>query len=133
MKKSFTIIEILVVATIIGILATVVSISYSQLSRQSRDGKRKMDLEQIRAALEMYKSNNNDYPSNLNQLTSPDVYIQSIPSDPKSPNYRYYYSYTSSTDYTLGAYLEGTNSTCSLTISCGLKNCNYCLGPYGQK
>ena len=65
MKKSlkgFTLIEILVVATIIGLLASGAIVSYQQLLKQSRDAKRKTDLEQVRAALEMYRSNEDTYP-----------------------------------------------------------------------
>ena len=73
MKKlnGFTLIEILVVATIISLLAAAASVAYSQLSKQSRDARRKTDLEQVRAALEMYRSNNDDYPVNLSSLTAP--------------------------------------------------------------
>lgn len=131
--KSFTLIEILVVATIISLLASVTTISYSQITKQSRDGRRKTDLEQIRAALEMYRSNEDNYPVNLNSLTTPTVYIQKIPTDPKPALYSYYYARISTSDYILGAYLEGGSSTCSQTISCTSKNCNYCLGPYGEK
>lgn len=131
--KSFTLIEILVVATIISLLASVSTISYSQIIKQSRDERRKTDLEQIRAALEMYRSNEDDYPVNLNNLTTPTVYIKKIPIDPKPVLYSYYYARISTSDYILGAYLEGENSTCNQTINCTSKNCNYCLGPYGEK
>jgi len=133
MKKanSFTLIEILVVVTIIGLLTLVAVVSYSSLLKQARDAKRKEDLSQIAAALEMYRSNNDMYPTTgLIQLTSPTVYIQSIPSDPKNPTNTYYYS-ASTSDYTLGAYLESGGSTC-VAGQCG-SNCKYCLGPYGQK
>ncbi|GAB4219134.1 MAG: hypothetical protein Fur009_3730 [Candidatus Microgenomates bacterium] len=133
MKKTFTLIEILVVATIIGLLASVVTVSYSQLSKESRNNRRKTDLEQIRSALEMYRSNNDQYPDNLSLLTSPTVYLQTLPVDPKSSSYVYYYSKISNVDYILGAYLEGVSSSCSITINCGVINCNYCLGPYGKK
>lgn len=132
-KLSFTIIEILVVATIIGLLATTAVISFGTLSRQSRDSRRKTDLEQIRSALEMYRSNNDNYPTNLNSLTSPVVYLQKIPQDPKSPQYSYAYSYISNSDYIIGAYLESSSTTCSQILACGTVNCNYCLGPFGQK
>jgi general secretion pathway protein G len=158
MKKSFTLIEILVVATIIGLLAGGAAISYAQLNKQSRDAKRKADLEQIRAALEMYRSNNNYYPltgnvdtscssvSGLSDATS--TYLSDIPDDPKCPDFKYYYTAMSNTsgscdnvstyctNYTLAAQLETTSSCTSSPggNSCGTgKPCNYCLGPYGQK
>jgi type II secretion system protein G len=133
MKKTigFTLIEILVVVTIIGLLTLIAVVSYSTFLKQARDAKRKSDLSQIAAALEMYRSNNDTYPTtSLTQLTSPTVYIQSIPVDPKNPTNTYYYS-ASTSDYTLGAYLEGGGTTC-VAGQCG-SNCNYCLGPYGQK
>ncbi len=136
MKKGFTLIEILVVATIIGLLAAVAAISYTQLIKQSRDAKRKTELEQVRTALEIYRSNVGSYPNGsiwattLNVLITPIVYLQSLPRDPKPQTYSYYYSGTD-TDYTLGAFLETGGATC-VAGQCG-NNCNYCLGPYGQK
>lgn len=149
MKKSFTLIEILVVATIIGLLAAVAAVSYSSITKSSRDARRKADLEQIRAAIEMYRSNNNTYPSSVavgcslsTGLTdvSGNTYLSNVPEDPKCTTYTYYYvglpvgCTTSCSDYTVGAYLEGTTSTCGSTISCGTGvNCNFCQGPYGPK
>ena len=62
-KSAFTLIEILVVATIIGLLAAGAAVSYSSLTKSARDARRKSDLEQIRAALEVYRSVNGSYPS----------------------------------------------------------------------
>jgi len=133
MKKTFTLIEILVVTTIIVLLTSAAAVSYSQFSKSSRDARRKIDLEQVRAALEMYRSNNNTYPvgnwSNLSVLTT--TYIQSLPTDPKSTSYKYYYSGTAN-DYTIGSYLESGGTSCVAAPGCTV-NCNYCLGPYGQQ
>lgn len=139
MKKlnGFTFIEILVVVTVIILLTSTAVATYTNFLKQSRDAKRKADLAQVAAALEMYRSNNDTYPvgsvwaTTLDILKTPVVYIQSLPSDPKSSTYGYYYTGTAS-DYTLGAYLE-TTSSCPDTISCVGANCNYCLGPYGKK
>ncbi|MFA6081726.1 MAG: type II secretion system protein GspG [Patescibacteria group bacterium] len=135
MKKSFTLIEILVVTTIIVLLTAGAIVSYSTFLKRSRDAKRKTDLEQLRAALEMYRSTEDAYPvgaawgTTLNVLTTPVTYIQSLPADPKNPTYSYYYN-GSSSDYTLGTYLEGGGTIC-VAGQCG-GYCNYCVGPYGQ-
>lgn len=133
MKKYFTLIEILVVATIMALLTSIAVISYGQLNKESRNNRRKTDLDQIRSALEMYRSNNDQYPDNLNLLTGPTIYLSTIPTDPKSSIYNYNYSKISDVDYIIGAYLEGISSSCSITLNCGSVNCNYCLGPYGKK
>ena len=138
MKKSagFTLIEILVVVTIIGLLTLTAVVTYGAFLKQSRSAKRKTDRGQVAAALEMYRSNSDTYPvgsvwaTTLNVLTTPVVYIQSLPTDPKSSSYSYYYT-GSISDYTVGAYLESGGTTC-FAGQCG-GNCNYCLGPYGQK
>lgn len=136
MKRAFTLIEILVVVTIIMLLTATAFVSYTTFLKTSRDAKRKADLEQVRAALEMYRSNTDTYPvgsvwaTTLNVLKTPVTYIQALPSDPKDPTYTYYYT-GSASDYTLGAYLEGSGTTC-VAGQCG-GNCNYCMGPYGQK
>ncbi|MEK7126589.1 MAG: prepilin-type N-terminal cleavage/methylation domain-containing protein, partial [Patescibacteria group bacterium] len=64
MKKSsgFTLIEILVVVTIIGLLTLTAVVTYGAFLKQSRDAKRKADLGQVAAALEMYRSNSDTYP-----------------------------------------------------------------------
>lgn len=130
---SFTLIEILVVATIISLLASGGMVIYSQFSKQARDAKRKLDLENVRAALEMYKSTNSVYPdgswNDLNSFLIPQ-YLGSLPDDPKS-TFSYYYESTDGSDYTIAAQLEIGGTTC-VTGECG-ENCNYCLGPYGQK
>lgn len=140
-RRAFTLIEILVVTTIIGLLAGVVAVSYTSVTRSSRDARRKSDLEQIRSALEQYRSNNGTYPavsvdcSSSGGITDASgTYLSKLPLDLKCPAYSYYSAITPS-DYTLGAYLEGSSSTCTAgSFSCGAGiTCNYCLGPYGTK
>lgn len=141
MKKNngFTFIEILVVVTIIALLTSVAVATYTTFLKQSRDAKRKADLSQLSAALEMYRSNENTYPvgsvwaTTLNVLKTPVIYTQSLPTDPKNSSYVYYYSSATGTDYTLAAHLELVATTCqSLETEC-TSNCTYCVGPYGQK
>lgn len=106
--RGFTLIELLVVIAIIGILITVGSVSYLRAIRLSRDSRRKTDLEQIRQALETFRSENSQYPATKNELV-PD-YITSLPDDPKAPDFAYTYTPagTPITTYSLCAELETT-------------------------
>lgn len=78
MRKStvgFTLVEIMVVASIIAILATIMYANFNQGSAQSRDAERKADLRNIQSALELYKNLNGRYPSGCN---GPDVWSGQI-------------------------------------------------------
>jgi type II secretion system protein G len=96
-KTGFTLIELLVTISIIAVLLTVGSAAYTRANSKARDGKRQSDLEQIRSALELYRTDNGSYPNtgapnytdvaNLGVL-SPD-YIKTLPTDPKGVVYMY--------------------------------------------
>ena len=123
-KKGFTLIELLVVIAIISILVAVGTSSYQRAVRLSRDSKRKADLEQLRQALETYRSENGAYPDETTWETdlSP-AYIQTIPTDPKS--YTYFYDQLTATTYSLCAALEIVPASPSCSASCGSETCNY--------
>ncbi len=112
MKKGFTLIELLVVIAIIGILIAVGSISYARAVALSRDSRRKTDLEQLRQALETYRSDNASYPATGSLSSLQPDYITTIPTDPKegTAGYTYTYTRTSTTTYSLCAELENATS-----------------------
>ena len=99
MRRGFTLIEVLVAATIIAVLISIGVVSYGSVNRRSRDAKRKGDVEQMRSALEMYRADTGYYPNagsgswaNTSGLSTVLVstYLPAIPSDPKSTQtYRY--------------------------------------------
>jgi general secretion pathway protein G len=137
-KSGFTMVELLVVATIISILATLGIATYSSISRQSRDAKRKGDLENVRAALEQYKNDNNYYPSALTTLV-PTKYLISVPADPKPGTYTYLYCPTvdlsgNVVNYDLCAGLESGGSVKACCNLCGgSSQCMYKLTPLGTQ
>lgn len=63
-KKSlaFTLVELLIVISIMGILTVVVSASFKTIQMKARDAKRKNDLDSVKKALNMYFTDNGQYP-----------------------------------------------------------------------
>ncbi len=130
---GFTLIELLVVIAIIGILAALATVSYTDSQKKSRDSRRKSDLVAIQKALELAKQDtagNYSYPRCYTAaavscvLTEPDLvvttdiretspvlsptYIKAIPTDPKT-----------STGYTYQTFTDNTYATgCSTSGSC---------------
>ena len=62
-KIGFTMIELLVSATIIAILSAIGLVSFRAANMKARNGKRMADLQQVRAALEIYRSDYPTYPN----------------------------------------------------------------------
>jgi general secretion pathway protein G len=126
-RSGFTLIEILVAATIVGLLSTIGMTGFQAVTRNGRDALRKSDLEQIRSALEIYKSENNAYPDDENCGVDSGVdmsqYINTYPSDPRSTNYRYCYVRSDELHYNICAHLEnGASTDLNAGGSCGADN-----------
>lgn len=129
MKKNigFTFIELLVVITIIGVVFAAGIVSYTTISRNSRNARRRADVESIRQALEMCRSIDAKYPANIYDSVMCPVSVPAIvtlkttPLDPKpcaAPHddgkYTYVYTAASGTyiltaDCMEGETLEVTN------------------------
>lgn len=135
-QKAFTMIEILVVISIIGLLATMLLVRFSSVEKTGRDTvRRRSDINQYRVALENYAARNNGSyptcPSPLNGAilvaheylsttltngiphTSLSSVMSQFPKDPRDDNSRlvdsYFYRYQcnlSATRYLLYAFFE---------------------------
>ena len=130
--SAFTLIEILIVVTILGILGTLTFSMFTSARQRSRNGRRKADLETTRSALEMYRTDNDEYPATADFSDLEPDYIKELPIDPQSTDVNYSYDNISSTSYCLGAYLEGSeglSSTCGCSAipDCTIAACNYCV------
>ena len=155
---GFTLVELIVVIVILGILTLASGTAYIATLRTSRDGRRKIDMENIKQALEAYHSDNSSYPYTASGVTPLSTFLDpappgkkylSMPKDPKSGQ-DYYYVEDGCEDingvqvcnsYKIGVILENPPNNvpeaCSTTIACPnpntgvLEGCNYCLDPYG--
>jgi general secretion pathway protein G len=62
-ERGFTLIEILIVVTILGILASLVAIRLMDRPGEARAMKAKLDIQTLENALKLYKLDNGVYPS----------------------------------------------------------------------
>jgi prepilin-type N-terminal cleavage/methylation domain-containing protein len=62
-QNAFTLIELLIVISIIGLLASIVLVSLNSARTKARDVRRQADIRQLMTALELYYDTNNAYPS----------------------------------------------------------------------
>lgn len=118
-RRGFTLVELVVVMAIIGVLATLLMVNFVNVSARGRDGTRKSDLQQMRTALELYRSDVGSYPETANfptcgsPFTNPNdtgvVYMQKVPCDPKNAApYVYQYTQLTDTTFTLTACIENS-------------------------
>ena len=67
---GFTIVELAVVIVVIGILASIVLLSYNRVQAEARDTKRKTDIELLANELEKYYLTNGEYPTGCSFYSS---------------------------------------------------------------
>jgi general secretion pathway protein G len=81
MKKGFTLIEIIIVVTLIGILVAIVVPIYRNSVFRAREAVLKENLFQIRDAISKYYFDKHKYPTALDDLVT-NKYLSKIPTDP---------------------------------------------------
>lgn len=152
-SKGFTLVELLVVISILGILASIALVSFRSSQLRGRDAERKSDLKQISNALELYYSDYGKYPddSGGSMMACPTgtlcvwgsgqfsdgktIYFKVLPRDPASDQNYYYRIVDPPTNqkFQLFAYLENTQDPNLISpptsYLCGgtTKYCNFAL------
>lgn len=141
-RKGFTLIELLVAATIIALLTTIGIVSFTSTNQRARNGKRKGDMGQVQAALELYRSDDSagaglypagsSFTNTTSTLKTAKYLSDPLPVDPKnvSPYVYTYVAPAARTSYCICAALEGTNQGNSTNTTCtsiGAPGTYYCL------
>ena len=118
-QKGFSLIELLVVATIIIVLSTIGIVSYANSGRSARDSRRKADLETVRQAMVLYRSEHGAYPVGCGSGHNPMIFgcrtedlveagylSEPRPFDPKLDSTYFYSASSTNSTFCLCARLE---------------------------
>jgi prepilin-type N-terminal cleavage/methylation domain-containing protein len=112
-RKGFTLIEMLIVITIIALLASLILVGMGGARAKTRDSRRIADLHNVMNALELYYAKYYSYPdvSSWSELSSTltqegGIGVSRIPDDPLAARTYQYGVANDGQDYVLGANLE---------------------------
>ena len=79
--RGFTIIELLIVMSVIVILASMGMVQYRNSVRRSQEAVLKENLFRMRDAMDQFHADKNKWPTDLSELVS-EGYIREVPTDP---------------------------------------------------
>jgi general secretion pathway protein G len=80
-EKGFTLVELLIVISLISILAAMGLVQYRNSVVSAKEATLKTDLFRMRDAIDQYYADKGKYPSSLDSLVS-DGYLRKLPEDP---------------------------------------------------
>jgi len=115
-KKGFTIVELLIVISIIALIGSLIFVQLQQARARARDAEREQEIKALQNALAIYVVNNKVYPVYSGSFTGTDIAsnalltgdtINQIPFDPfNNGSYQYVYNSTDGSTYIITYYLE---------------------------
>ncbi len=119
-KSGFTLVEVLIVISIIGLLASIILVGLGTFRSRGRDTRRIADIRATQNALELYYTKNSEYPADgswedvSNAVVGAGIGVTKIPKDPLTGRAgQDQYGYDASSDrqsYVVRAQLEDANN-----------------------
>lgn len=113
--QGFTLLELMIVVSIVGILATLAVPSYQSSVVKAREAALQQDLSTLRDVLDQHRADQGKYPPSLQALVSAG-YMRAVPKDPFTGSATSWQEMTDPVeggvvDVFSGAELVGTNGT----------------------
>jgi prepilin-type N-terminal cleavage/methylation domain-containing protein len=121
MKKQtgFTLVELIITVTIMALLMAAAIVSYTSTAAKSRDARRVSDMEVIRSALEICRSQDGAYPNTIDDtIACPVSFLVTLKKTPVDPQG--------------GSYDYNRATTTTYTLTCTLENTDNCKGDVGE-
>ncbi|MBH0203947.1 MAG: prepilin-type N-terminal cleavage/methylation domain-containing protein [Nitrospira sp.] len=114
-EKGFTLVELMIVVSIVGILATIAAPSYHSSLVKAKETVLRQDLFTLRELLDHHHADQGKYPPSLDGLVTAG-YLRAIPTDPFTNSSRSWQEISEPTeggifDVYSGSDLVGTNGT----------------------
>lgn len=98
-KNGFSLIELLVVISIIGILSTILVTNFMGMREKAKDAQKIQDLNSMKNALRSYYNDNQSYPDDISKIGG--TYLPSL----ENIGFTYFYS-TDGETFSIGVTLD---------------------------
>jgi general secretion pathway protein G len=115
LSKGFTLLELLVVISIIGLILAMGTVAFMTAQQRGRDSKRRADMQAIQKGFEQFNAGNGSYDTCANMATQ-DFLPGGLPTDPRPGNA--YVCNGDATTYCACAELEDAGSGNSSDSAC---------------
>jgi prepilin-type N-terminal cleavage/methylation domain-containing protein len=129
-QRGFTLLEILVVISIIGILVALGTAAFSTTQKKSRDARRKSDIKAMQNGFEQYHAKTGAYPITFLEAGDTSIFPGGLPEDPRNIDANVYTINLSDDSFCICAYLESSVGNAANLPSGGGPTCEYGSGDY---
>jgi general secretion pathway protein G len=123
-SAGFTLIEVLIVVTLIVVLAGIGLATYTTSIQRSKEAVLHEDLYRMREAIDQYYADKGHYPSDLSALVS-DGYMRGVPKDPLTDSADTWHTVMSDIDAANPTSTPGVYDVKSGAPGTGLDGTNY--------
>lgn len=131
-QKAFTLLEILVVISIMGILIALGTAAFITAQKKGRDARRQSDVKAIQEGFEQFYAKNGSYPTDTADAeTETEIFPSGLPSDPKNVDDNIYTIGTDADGFCVCALLESGSGNSSDVPDAGTPtDCRFGTGNY---